>query len=62
MINLGRHPNVGENMNSSTEDSPGTEQFLKIIKEIRSRVETALKKTNEVMKKKWDIKKKLEIK
>jgi len=62
MINLGCHPNIRENMNSSTEDSPGTEQFLKIIKEIRSEVETALKKTNKVMKKKWDTKKKLEIK
>jgi len=52
MINLGRYPNVGGNMNSSTEDSPGTEQFLKTIKEIRSGVETALKKTNKVMKRK----------
>ena len=52
MINLGCHPNVGGNMNSSMEDSPGTEQFLKTIKEIRSRVEVALKKTNKVIKKK----------
>jgi len=52
MINLGHHLNVEENMNSSTEDSPGTEQFLKTIKEIRSGVETVLKKTNKVMKKK----------
>jgi len=44
MINLGQHPNVRENMNSSTEDSPGMEQFLKTIKEIRSGVETALNK------------------
>jgi len=61
MINLGHHPNVEENMNSSTEDSPGTEQFLKTIKEIRSGVEMALKKTNKVMKKKWDAKKKPEV-
>ena len=48
-------------MNSSTEDPPGTEQFLKTIKEIRSRVEMALKKTNKVMKKKWNAKKKPEV-
>jgi len=62
MINLGHHPNVGENVNSSTEDSPGMEQFLKTIKEIRSGVEIALRKTNKVMKKKWDAKKKPEVK
>jgi len=61
MINLGHHPNVRENMNSSTEDSPGMEQFLKTIKEIRSGVETALRKTNKVIKKKWDAKKKPEV-
>jgi len=40
------------NINSLIEDSPETKQFLETIKEIRSEVETALKKTNEVMKKK----------
>jgi len=49
-------------MNSSTEHSPGMEQFLKTIKEIRSGVEMTLKKTNEVMKKKWNTKKKPEVK
>jgi len=43
------------------ENSPGTKQFLKMIKEIRSKVEEALKKTNAVMKKKWDAKKKLGV-
>ena len=43
------------------EDSPGTEHFLKTIKEIRNEVEEALKKTNTMMKKKQDVKKKLEI-
>jgi len=62
MINLGRYLNIRGNTNSPTEDSPGTEQFLKTIKEIRSGVEMALKKTNEVMKKKWDTKKKPEVK
>jgi len=61
MINLGHHPNIGGNTNSSIEDSPGTEQFLKTIKEIRSGVEMALKKTNEVIKKRWNAKKKLEV-
>jgi len=61
MINLGCYPNAGENMNSSMEDSLETEQFLKTIKEIRNRVEVALKKTNKVIKKKWDMKKKPEV-
>ena len=30
-----------------TTDSPGTEEFLKMIKRIRNKVEEALKKTNE---------------
>ena len=37
------------------------EQFLKTIEEIRNRVELALKKTNEMMKRKWDLKIKLEV-
>ena len=56
MVNLGRHPNTGNNINPSTENSPGIEQFLKTIKEIRDEVESALKKTNETMKRKWDSK------
>jgi len=43
-------------------DSPRTKQFLKTIKEIRSKVEEALKKTNAIIKKKWDAKKKSEVK
>jgi len=39
-------------MGKTTEDSPGTEQFLKMIKEIRNKVEETLKKTNAMMKKK----------
>jgi len=60
MVNLGRHPNTGKNINLSTENSPRTEQFLKTIKEIRNEVESALNKTNETMKRKWDLKKKPE--
>jgi len=36
-------------------------QFLKTIKEIRSEVESVLKKTNEMMKRKWDLKRKPEV-
>jgi len=61
MVNLGRHPNMGEDTSKTTENSPGIEQFLKTIKEIRTGVETALKRTNEMMKKKWNTKKKPEI-
>jgi len=60
MVNLGCHPNISKDINSSTEDSPETEQFLKMIKEIREEVESALKKTNEIMKRKWDSKRKPE--
>jgi len=52
MVYLGRYPNTSKNINLSTENSPGTEQFLKTIKEIRNEVESALKKTNEMMKRK----------
>jgi len=58
MVNLGCYLNIGKDINLSTKNSPGTEQFLKIIKEIRDKVESALKKTNETMKKKWDLKRK----
>jgi len=43
MVNLGHHPNIGGNTNKTTEDSPRIEQFLKIIREIRARVEATLK-------------------
>jgi len=62
MIDLGCHPNTGGNINPATESSPGIEQFLKTIREIRDKAEVALKRTNEMMKKKWDAKKKLEVK
>jgi len=58
MINLGYHPSIGRDISRTTEDSPGTEQFLKTIKEIRAKIATVLKKTNEVIKRKWDAKKK----
>jgi len=61
MVNLGRHSNTGKNINLSTENSPGTEQFFKTIKEIRDEVESVLKKMNETMKRKWDLKRKLEV-
>ena len=52
LVNLGRHPNMGQDIGKTTEDSPGTEEFLKTIKEIRNKVKEALKKTNVMMKKK----------
>ena len=52
LINLGRHPNTGQDIGKTMEDSPETKQFLKTIKEIRNEVEEALKKTNAMMKKK----------
>jgi len=44
MVNLGCYPNTSKNINLSTENSPGTEQFLKTIKKIRNEVESVLKK------------------
>jgi len=61
MVNLGRHPNTSKNINLSIKNSLGTEQFLKTIKEIRTEVESVLKKTNETMKKKWNSKRKSEV-
>ena len=61
MVNLGCHPNTSKNINLSTKNSLGMEQFLKTIEGIRNRVELALKKTNEMMKRKWDLKIKLEV-
>jgi len=43
------------------ENSPGTEQFLKTTKEIRNEVESALKRTNETMERKWNLKRKPEV-
>jgi len=60
MVNLGCHPNISKDINLSTENSSETEQFLKMIKEIREEVESVLKKTNEIMKRKWDSKRKPE--
>jgi len=62
MVNLEHHLNTGKNINLSTENFPGTEQFLKTIKEIRSVVELALKRTNKTMKRKWDSRRKSEVK
>jgi len=52
MINLGYYPNTRRNINPVTKDSLETKQFLKMIREIRDKVEVALKRTNEIMKKK----------
>jgi len=62
LINLGCHPNIGQDIGKTTEDSSKTKQFLKMIKEIRNEVEEILKKTNTVIKKKFDAKKKSEVK
>jgi len=62
MVNLGHHPNIGKDINSLTKNFPGTEQFLKTIKEIRDKVKSVLKKTNEMIKRKWDSKRKPETK
>ena len=60
LVNLGHHPNTGQDTGKITENSPGMKEFLKMI-EIRNKVEEALKKTNMMMKKKWDAKKKSEV-
>jgi len=52
---------MGQDIGKTTDNSPGTKEFLKTIREIRNKVKEALKKTNVMMKKKWDAKKKSEI-
>jgi len=52
MVNLGYHLNISKDINLSTENSLEIENFLKTIREIRDKVESALKKTNEMMKRK----------
>jgi len=52
---------MGQDIGKTTDDSPGTKEFLKTIREIRNKVEEALKKMNMMMKKKWNTKKKSEI-
>jgi len=52
---------MGQDIGKTTGDAPGTEEFLKTIREIRNEVKEALKKMNVMMKKKWDAKKKSEI-
>jgi len=52
---------MGQDIGKTTDNSPETKEFLKIIREIRNKVEEALKKMNVIMKKKWDTKKKSEI-
>ena len=61
LVNLGCHPNMTQDIEKTTDNSPGTKEFLKTIREIRNEVEEALKKMNVMMKKKWDAKKKSEI-
>jgi len=52
---------MGQDIGKTTDNSPRTKEFLKTIKEIRNEIKEALKKTNVIMKKKWDAKKKSEI-
>lgn len=61
MINLGCYPNMGEDKKNAMKGSPGTEQFIKTIREIWAGVEAVLKRTNEMMKRKWDAGRKPEI-
>jgi len=52
MVNLDHYPNTRREVSKMVESSLGTKQFLKTIQEIRSEIKVALKKTNEVIKKK----------
>jgi len=61
IVNLGHYPNIGKDINPLTENSLGIEQFLKTIREIRDEVKSALKETNEMMKRKWDLKRKPKV-
>ena len=53
-INLGRHPNTGKEIRGLGEKNPSVDEFLEGMSHMRKEVEVALKKTNEVMKQKFD--------
>ena len=53
-VNLGRHPNIHRQGKASMEKMPEVDEFVQRIREARREVEEALRKTNEVMKRKAD--------
>ena len=54
LINLGRHPNTSKEIEKSKERNPLADKFLEEMSHIRKEVEEALKRTNEVMKQKFN--------
>jgi len=56
-VNLGRHPNTGSEIKGTEEKVPTVDEFLEGIRETRREVKEALKKTNEIMKRKFNGKK-----
>jgi len=54
LINLGRHPNTSKEIEKSRERNPSTDEFLEEINHMRKEIEEALKKTNKVMKQKFN--------
>jgi len=53
LINLGRHPNTGKEIEKSRERNPSADKFLEEMSCMRKEIEKALKRTNEVMKQKF---------
>ena len=54
LINLGRHPNTGKEIEKSRERNPSADEFLEEMSHMRKEVEETLKRTNKVMKQKFN--------
>ena len=57
LINLGRHPNTGNETSGVERKTPSVEEFLEGMRTMRREVEEALRKTNQIMKERFNKKK-----
>jgi len=60
-INLGHHPNTGREVERLEGNTPSVDAFLEVIERTKREVKMALEKTNKVMERKFNVRKKTEI-
>jgi len=60
-VNLGHHLNIDREVERSEGNTPLVDTFLKVIERTKKEVKMALKKTNEVMEQKFNVRKRAEI-
>jgi len=60
-INLGCYPNTGRKVERSEGNTPSVDTFLEVMERTKREVKIALEKTNEVMERKFNVRKKTEI-